>query len=188
MATIDSLNSIRPGMSLNYEGEPYVVLSANFMRCQQRKPVMQTKMKNLIDGKVIEYNFKSGDKIETADLERSRANFLYCEGDECYFMDNETYEQFSLDSDVIGKFINYLVDGQDIDILKFEGKPVSLDLPKKVELKVTEAAPGVKGDSTQSATKQVTLETGMQIQAPLFIKQGDVIRVNTETGEYVERA
>jgi len=102
-------------------------------------------------------------------------------------MDNQSYEQFSLGMDVIGKLKDYLIDGQDVDILKFENKPVSLDLPKKVELKVTEAAPGVRGDSTQSATKQVTVETGYQVQAPLFIKKGDVIRVNTETGEYVER-
>ncbi len=187
MATIDSLNSIRVGTTLNYEGEPFVVIWSNFMRCQKRKPVMQTKIKSLISGKVIEYNFKPGEKIETADLQRNKANFLYCEGDECYFMDNETYEQFSLGMDVIGKFKDYLIDGQDVDILKFEGKPVSLDLPKKVELKVTEAAPGVRGDSTQSATKQITLETGYEVQAPLFIKKDDVIRINTETGEYVER-
>lgn len=188
MATIDSLNSIRVGSTLNYEGEPYVVIWSNFMRCQKRKPVMQTKMKNLINGKVIEYNFKAGEKVKTADLKRSSANFQYCEGDECYFMDNETYEQFSLGMDVIGKLKNYLIDGQDVNILKFEGKSVSLDLPKKVELKVTEAAPGVKGDSTQSATKQITLETGYHVQAPLFIKKGDVIRINTDTGGYVERA
>ena len=187
MASIDSLNSIKVGMTLNYKGDPYVVLAANFMRCQQRKPVMQTKMKNLINGKVIEYSFKPGDKIETADLEKNKASFLYCDGEECYFMDNESYEQFSLSTKIMGKQKDFLIEGQDVEILKYEGAPVSLELPKKVELKVTEAAPGVKGNSTQAATKQITLETGMTIQVPLFIKEGEVIRVNTETGDYVER-
>jgi len=187
MTTIDSLNSIRVGLTLDYEGQPYVVVSANFMRCQQRKPVMQTKMKNLIDGRVLEINFKPGDKVETANLGKSKVNYLYTEGDECYFMDNDTYEQFSLAKDLIGKQTDYLIEGNDVDILKYNDKPVAVELPKKVELKVTEAPPGVKGDSAQGATKQVTLETGMTLQAPLFIKQGDVIRVNTETGEYAER-
>ncbi|MFZ5364740.1 MAG: elongation factor P [Patescibacteria group bacterium] len=187
MSTIDSLHGIKIGTTLNYEGEPYVVVSANFMRCQQRKPVMQTKMKNLINGKVIEYNFKPGEKIETADLARNSANYLYSDGDESYFMDNETFEQFSLGKEIVGAMTNYLMDGQDVDVLKFEGKPVSIDLPKKVDLKVTEAPPGIKGDSSQGATKQITVETGLQLQAPLFIKEGDVIRINTETGEYVER-
>jgi len=187
MTNIDSLNKIRTGLTLNVEGQPYVVVSANFMRCQQRKPVMQTKLKNLIDGKVLEINFKPGDKIETADLQRSKVNYLYCEGNECYFMDNENFEQFSLPAENIGKQKDFLIDGADIEILKFNGKPVSVELPKKVELKVTEAPIGVRGDSAQGATKQITLETGKKINAPLFIKEDDVVRVNTETGEYVER-
>lgn len=187
MATIDSLNSIKVGLTLDYEGQPFVVVSANFVRMQQRKPVMQTKMKNLIDGRVLEINFKPGDKIETANLQRSKVNYLYTEGDECYFMDNESYEQFSLAKDIIGKQKDFLIEGNDIDILKYNNKPVAVELPKKVELKVTESPPGVRGDSAQGATKQITLETGMELQAPLFIKEGDVIRVNTETGEYAER-
>ncbi|HUT22573.1 MAG TPA: elongation factor P [Candidatus Bipolaricaulota bacterium] len=187
MSSIDSLHGIKVGTTIDYEGEPYVVVSANFMRCQQRKPVMQTKMKNLINGKVIEYSFKPGDKIESANLDRVTANYLYTEGNECYFMDNESFEQFSLEASALGNMTSFLIEGRDVDLLKFNGKPVSVELPKKVELKVTEAAPGIKGDSSQGATKQITLETGAQMQAPLFIKEGDIIRVNTETGEYVER-
>ena len=155
---------------------------------QQRKPVMQTKMKNLINGKVLEYNFKQGEKVEEANLERSKANYLYKDADQAYLMDNTSFEQFNINIDLLGQKASFLKDGEDVDVLYFNQKPVNIDLPAKVVLKVTEAPPGVKGDSAQGATKQITLETGLIINAPLFIKEGDEVRINTETGDYVERA
>ena len=188
MSTLSTLNDIKKGLNINWEGEPYTVLEANFVRMQQRKPVMQTKLKGLINGKVIEYSFKPGDKVETADLSRSKANYLYKDENSAYFMNNETYEQFDLLLDQLGNKINYLKEGTDCDILYYEGKPVSVDIPIKVKLKVTSAPPGIKGDSSSNVTKQVTLETGAVINAPLFVNEGDEIIVNTENEEYVERA
>lgn len=185
---ISTLNDIKKGINLIWNNEPYLVLEANFVRMQQRKPVMQTKLKSLISGKVIEYSFKPGDKAEYADLQRGKANYMYKDDENAYFMNNETYEQFDLPLEQLGNKINYLKEGTDCDILYFENKPINLDIPIKIKLKVTESPPGVKGDSSANVTKQITLETGAVINAPLFVKQGDEIIVNTETEEYVERA
>lgn len=187
MGVISSLNDIRVGTYVLFQNQPYRVVEANFMRTAQRKPVMQTKLKNLIDNKTVEYSFKYGEKVETPDLNRSKAGYLYSDDNGAYFMDNSNYEQFDIPKDVIGDKINYLKEGTEIDVLYFEGKPVSIDLPIKVELKVTSAPPGIKGDSSSNVTKSVTVETGAQLNVPLFIKEDDVIRINTETGEYVER-
>jgi elongation factor P len=188
MGTISTLNDIKKGLSITWQNEPYVILEANFVRMQQRKPVVQSKFKSLITGKVIEYSFKPGDKVEIADLQRSKANFMYKDKNSAYFMNNETFEQFDIPLDQLGNKINFLKDGTDCDILYFQEKPVNVDLPIKIKLKVESAPPGVKGDSSSNVTKQITLETGAVVNAPLFINQGDEIIVNTETEEYVERA
>lgn len=187
MGTLSSLKEIRVGIAIDLGGQPYQVLWADFMRTAQRKPVMRTKLRNLITGAVLEQTFKPGDKLQEADLERNKANFQYREGETFNFMDNDTFEQFTFTKEQIGDISNYVKENSDVDILKFNGKPVSVSLPPKVDLLVTEAPPGVKGDSASNVTKAVTVETGFQTNVPLFIKEGDVIRVNTETGEYVER-
>ncbi|MCK4553589.1 elongation factor P, partial [Candidatus Parcubacteria bacterium] len=117
-----------------------------------------------------------------------KANFMYKDNNEAHFMDNQTYEQFSLPLEQIGEKIKFLKDSTDVNILYFQNNPVSVDLPVKIDLKVISAPPGVKGNSAGSVTKQVELETGANINVPLFVNEGDVIRVNTDTGEYVERA
>ena len=188
MGTISTLNDIKKGANFTIDGQPYVVTEANFVRMQQRQPVMQTKLKNLIDGKVLEMTFKPGDKVEYADLERGKANYMYKDEEKAYFMNNETYEQFELPLEQLGNKINFLKEGTDCEVLYFEDKPMNIDLPIKVKLKVTQAPPGIKGDSSSNVTKQITLETGAVINAPLFINQGDEIIVNTEKEEYVERA
>ena len=188
MGTISTLNDIKKGININYNGEPYVVIDANFVRMQARQPVMQTKLKSLVSGKVLEITFKPGDKVEYADLQRGQANYMYKDETSAFFMNNDTYEQFDIPLDQLGNKINYLKEGTDCDVLYFENKPVNIDIPIKIKLKVTQAPPGVKGDSSSNVTKQITLETGAVINAPLFIKQGDEIIVNTESEEYVERA
>ncbi|MEK7540506.1 MAG: elongation factor P [Patescibacteria group bacterium] len=187
MGTLSSLKEIRVGLALDLGGQPYQVLWADFMRTAQRKPVMRTKMRNLITGQVLEQTFKPGDKLTEADLERNKANFMYREGKTFNFMDNDTFEQFTFTKEQIGEISNYVKEGSDVDVLKFNSKPVAISLPPKVDLLVTEAPPGVKGDSASNVTKTVTVETGFQTNVPLFIKEGDMIRVNTGTGEYVER-
>ncbi len=188
MSLLPSLNSIRIGMTLLVDREPYQVVVANFSRQQQRKPVMQTKLKSLISGKVMEINFKPGDRIEEADLEKTKADFLYTDQMGIHFMDSSSYEELAIDADILGKRIQLLKEGTSVDVLLFEGKPISVNLPPKIDLKVVSAPPGIKGDSAGGVTKPVTLETGLVINAPLFIKEGDILKINTETIEYVERA
>ena len=156
-------------------------------RLRVNRPGTLFKMKNLLDGKVLEKTIQGNDKMEEADLTRGKAQYLYKEGTEIHFMNNDDYEQFSLDVENVGDAINYLVEGTDVSIIYFEGRPSSVEMPVKVELMVTEAPPGVKGDTAGTATKVITLETGCQVNAPLFIKEGDKVKINTENGEYVER-
>lgn len=187
MSVLPSLNSIRIGLNILVNDEPYQVLEASFMRTAQRKPVMRTKLRNLLNGKVLEQTFKPGDKVEEADMSRTRANFLYMD-EACHFMNQETFEQFDFPKSSLENEVGYLKDGLEVQILSFNGNPINVELPKKVALKVVEAPPGVKGDTAGNVTKQIKLETGITVNAPLFIKEGEEIIVNTDTGEYVERA
>ncbi|MFA6918682.1 MAG: elongation factor P [Patescibacteria group bacterium] len=185
---ISTLNDIKKGLSVLVEGEPYVVVEANFVRMQQRKPVMQTKLKNLINGKVAEINYHPGDKVEEANLQRKKVDYLYNDGDSYYFMSQDDFEQFTIEKDTIINQIGFMKDGDKVDALYFNNNPVSISLPPKVELKIVSAPDGVKGNSAQGrVTKTAELETGMSIQVPLFVKEGDTIRINTDTSEYVER-
>jgi len=188
MSNISSLNDIKKGASILYNKEPYTVLEANFVRMQQRKPVMQTKLKNLLTGKVLEYSFKQGEKIEEADLRRNKANYLYKDESYVYFMNNVNYEQFQMPLEKIGNKIKFLKENTDCDILYFDDNPVTVDIPIKMSFKITSSPPGIKGDSASNVTKQITLETGAVINGPLFLKEGEEIIVNTETEEYVGRA
>ncbi|MFA5029955.1 MAG: elongation factor P [Patescibacteria group bacterium] len=185
---LSTLNEIKKGLNLLYENEPYVVVEARFVRMQQRKPVMQTKLKNLLNGKVAEVNFHPGDRLEEADLTRKKADYLYNDGENYFFMSQDDFDQFSISQDSLGDQTNYLKEGDKVDALYFNGNPVSVSLLPKVELKVVSAPEGVKGNSAQGrVTKTAELETGLSVQVPLFIKEGDVVRINTETGQYVER-
>lgn len=188
MAILNTLNDIKQGMTLIYNGEPYKVVIAKFVRMQQRKPVMQTKMKNLITGKILEYSFKPGDTVETGQMTSKKVNFLYAAGEEYSFMDNENYEQFSFTKDKLGDQINFLKEGCEASLISFNGEPINIELSPKMEFRVISTPEGARGDSAQGrVTKMAEIETGAEIAVPLFIKEGDIIRVNTESGEYVER-
>lgn len=181
------ISSIKLGVVVKYNNAPYVVTKAEQKQMGRGGSIKVLKLKQLIDGSVLEKTVQGNEKMEEADLERSKSSFLYKEGGEVYFMNSESFEQFSIEEENVGDAINFLKDGTEVSVLYFEGKPVSVQVPVKVELLVTEAPPGVKGDTAGTATKQITLETGHILNAPLFVKEGDVIRVNTETGDYVER-
>lgn len=187
MAVLPSLNSIKVGLTILFNNEPYQVLTANFVRMQQRKPVMQTKLRSLTNGKVLEYSFKAGEKVEEAELERKKCDYLYTDQTGVYFMDTESYEQFAIDPNLLGGRVKLLKEGMQADVLYFNEQPITVSLPPKVNLTVISAPPGIKGDSAGGVTKQVTLETGLVVSAPLFVKEGDTIRVSTETLEYTER-
>lgn len=182
-----SINNIKLNTIITHNNQPYLVIQTQHVKMGRGGANLKTKLRNLITGQNLEITYSGGDKAEEADLERSKANFLYNEGDAYYFMDNESYEQFELVKELIGEPADFLKEGMTVDVLIYEGKPVSIKLPVKVDLKVTQSPPGIKGDTAGSATKMVTLETGKQVKAPLFVNQGDTIKINTETGEYVER-
>lgn len=182
-----TMNDLKVGVVVDLENTPYQVVWSDFMRTAQRKPVMRTKLRHLITGQVLEKTFKPGDKIDEADLRRSKAQFMYREGETFNFMDNTSYEQFTFEKNQIGDISNYVKEGEDIEVMNFNDKPVTIKIPPKVELKVVEAPPGVKGDTASNATKRVKLETGYEVAVPLFIKEGELVRINTESGEYVER-
>lgn len=149
---------------------------------------VRTKLKEAQSGKVVEHTFKAGEQVGDVNIETNDAEYLYNDGTNYVFMDNATYEQHEVKKEDIEDITGYLKENQQVLLLKLDGTPINIQLPKKIKLDVIQAPPGVKGDSTGSVTKTVTLETGMTVQAPLFIKEGDTLVINTETGDYVERA
>jgi len=182
-----SLSDIKTGKTISLSGEPFVVIFHQHSKMGRAGAVLRTKIRNLKTGAVMEKTFQGSDKIEKAEIEKSKAQFLYREGENYFFMDNTSYEQFSLPKSVLGSLTNYLIDGTEATILNFNGVPINIELPVKMEFRVVEAPPAVRGNTADGGSKQVTLETGIKVSTPLFIKQGDIIRINTETGEYAER-
>jgi len=175
------------GVIVLFQGQPHEVIWSQFVRMQQRKPVMQTKLRNLVTGKVLDYTFKSGEKIEGADTSKQKAQFLYADDQGAHFMNNETYETITLPKSISEDRVGYLKEGEEVTLMYFEETPISMQLPVKVELKVVETPPGIKGDTSSGGNKPATMETGLVVQVPLFINEGDIIRINTESGEYTER-
>ncbi len=183
-----TMNDLRVGVAITHENQPYVVLWSDFMRTAMRKPVMRTKLRNLISGRVLELTFKPDDKIQEANLERNKASYLYVQNGEYYFMDQTSYDQFFLNADQLVNQVQYLKEGLEVEVLNYEGKPVTIQIPKKIQYTVVEAPDAVKGDTATNTNKTVKLDNGLEIKAPMFIKQGENILVNTETGEYSARA
>lgn len=183
-----SINEIKNGKIIQVSGEPYIIIKTDHHKMGRGGAVLKTKLKNLITGNILEKTFQGNDKAEEADTENKKANYMYKDDAQAYFMDNESYEQFSLDIAQVEDKIKFLKEGTDVDVLYFDGQPAAIDIPIKVGLKVISAPPGVKGNSAGNVTKAVELETGASINVPMFINSGDVIRINTDTGEYVERA
>ncbi len=179
---------LRKGVKFILEGQPYEVLEFQPMRKAQDVTVSQTKIKNLITGKVFERNFHLGEKFEEAELEKCEIKFIYAHHGKFYFQETENYaSRFELSEEQIGAGAKFLKPNQLLTGIKFQEEIINIVLPIKVHLKVAEAPPGEKGGRAQAGTKQVLLETGAKINTPLFIEQGDVVEVNTESGEYVRR-
>jgi len=183
------INDLKIGINVEYNDQPYIVIFSRHVKIGRGGAVLQTKLKNLITGNVISKNFKGSDKFPEADIAKSKAQFLYQERENFYFMDEANYEQFALSLKQIGSQAQFLKEGTKVEVLNFNHQPINISLPTKVILEVKDAPPGTRGDTARkSGTKQVVLETGSVITAPLFIKKGDKIKINTETGEYAERA
>jgi len=183
-----SYNEITTKKTIILEDEPHVVLSAQTVKKQRQKPTNQTKLKNLVTGSVIEKTFHQSDKVAEAELEKREIKYLYNNRGEFMFCNpNDPSDRFSLPESLLGNDMRYVKENSLVEALVFDEKIIGITVPIKVDLEVTEAPPGIKGDTAQGGTKVVTLETGATVSAPLFISEGDVIRINTETGAYTER-
>jgi elongation factor P len=184
-----NISDISKGVVIRWSGDLMLVVEFQHVNPGKGSSFSRVRMKNIVSGKVIEQTFKSGDTIEFADVQRPKMQFLYQDPSGFSFMDQQSFEQVVVPRDLIGEDAYYLTEGAEMHLVMHEGQPVSLELPKKVTLTVTEAFSVERGDTASgNVTKEVTLETGMTIRVPLFVKQGDQIVVNTDNGSYVERA
>jgi elongation factor P len=182
-------NEILPRRFIIVDGAPYEVVDAHIFRMQQRKPQNKTKLRNMITGSIKEMTFHQAEKVEEAEVEDMEIKYLYTNKGEWWFSEaSDPSKRFKLDEEVIGNGRVFLKGNMILDALVFEEKVIGVKLPIKIDLKVTDAPPAVKGDTAKGGSKIITLETGATINAPLFINEGDIIRVNTDTGDYVERA
>lgn len=179
---------LKKGAIIILDGEPYEVLEARPLKKAQRRVIIQTRLKNLVTGNFFERNFHQGDTFEGAELSRLRAKFIYSRRGRYFFAEEDNpSKRFDLAEEQMGPQAKFLKPNQILEAVIFNEKIINISLPIKIQLKVVESPPGLKGDRAQSGTKIVTLETGVKIAAPLFIETGDIIEINTETGEYVKR-
>lgn len=186
MAGIIDINSVRKGNKLEIEGEPYYVVGVDFRKPGKGTPSTEVKLKHLITGSVVSRTYKSGEKLNQADVEEKEMQYLYAEGDSLVFMDNTSYEQVSIEADAVEER-GFLLDNSNCKVMFYNGRPVGVELPTFVEMEVVETEPGFKGDTANNVLKPAKLPTGVIVPVPIFINQGDIIRVDTRTGEYAER-
>lgn len=184
-------NELKRKLLISVEGQPYVVIDVFFASPTARgaATMVRTRLRHLLTNAVLEKNFRSSEKFEEPDVELVPASYLYSDGEGYHFMDEKSFEQFAFSTDDVGSDRNYLKEGQTLQVLKYNGQPVSLQLPQYVELEVVSTELGQRGDTASGgATKNATVETGLVVRVPLFMKEGEVVRVNTQTGEVAGRA
>jgi elongation factor P len=183
-----STGDLKRGMTLELDGELWTVLEHTHLKLGRGSAQARLKMRNVRTGTTVERSFQSGEKFRRAILDKKTVQYLYHEDSTYHFMDTETYEQTALSADMLGDVVNYLKDGQEVELLTYRDEPIGADLPASVELQVAQTDPGVRGDTATAGTKPATMETGLVVQVPLFISEGDRIRVDTRSGQYIERA
>ncbi|MFN7973183.1 MAG: elongation factor P [Acidobacteriota bacterium] len=179
---------LRVGTVINHQGELWRVASVTHITPGNWRGMVQTKLRNVIKGSQTDHRFRSEDRVEKVSLEEHEAEYLYNAGDDYHFMNTESYEQFHLTSDDLGDAINYLIPNLKLKMEFHDGKPIGIELPKTVDLEVVETEPGLKGATASNSPKPAKLETGVTVSVPPFVNAGDKIRVDTTTGEYLERA
>lgn len=182
-----NFNELKTGKKIVLDENPFVITYHEHSKTGRAGAVLRTKLKNLKTGAVQEKIFHGSDKVEEADISKVSAQFLYNDIDGYHFMDNEIYDQITIPKETLGSTTNFLIDGLEVTLLNFNGNPINIELPVKVTLEVTDAPPGLKGDTQSGGDKLVTTETGLQITTPLFIENGDKIIVNTERSEYISK-
>lgn len=183
-----STSEFKKGLKIELDGVPYAIVEFLHVKPGKGGAFVRTKIKNLLTGKVLDQTFRSGEKVKRPDLVEREMQFLYREGDSFYLMDNENYEQLALTADQLGDAVVFLTENLNVKVLIFNQQPVTAELPNFVELTVAQTEPGVKGDTASGGSKPATLETGTVIQVPLFINEGDRLKVDTRSGSYIERA
>jgi len=182
-----STADFRNGAKLELDGEPFVIIEFQHVKPGKGGAFVRTKIKSLRTGNVIDRTFRSGEKVDSPNLEEKTMQYLYETGDEFFFMDNETYEQMPLTSEQLGDGRNWLKENVEIKVLYHNGVPIGVEVPMFVELKIVQTDPGIRGDTASGGTKPATLETGAVVKVPLYMEEGEVIKVDTRTGEYIER-
>jgi elongation factor P len=182
-----SASQIRRGSVIMHDGEPCRVLEFHHIKPGKGPAYLQTKLRNILTGVIFDYRFRSADTVEKAVMSTRELQFLYHDGQHHYFMDKETYEQFPIGDDALGDEAKWLVPNMDVQVEFLEGKPIGVELPRTLELKVEKTEPGVRGDTRTSVTKPAELENGVTVQVPAFVDQGEMIRVDPAEGTYIER-
>lgn len=180
-------NDLKNGLVLNIDGQLWTVIEFQHVKPGKGPAFVRSKLKNVLTGKVVERTFNAGVKVETANVDKREMNYLYNDGSGYVFMDNQNYEQMTLSEDVVGDGKDYLLENQAAVVAVYEGNPIYVELPASVVLEITYTEPGLQGDRSSGGTKPATVETGLQIQVPLFIEQNVKVRVDTRTGEYLGR-
>ena len=180
-------SDIRKGLKIELDGKPWIVAEFLFVKPGKGQAFTRTKLKNLLNGNVIERTFKTGESLQPADVSDANMQYLYNDGEAFHFMDTDTFEQVGIPSDVLKDESKWLLEEMHVQVLFYKGNPVSIDLPNFVELEITYCEPGARGNTAQGATKPATLSTGAEVQVPLFVENGTTIKVDTRTGAYVER-
>ncbi len=182
-----STADFRKGLKLELEGKPFIIVDFLHVKPGKGGAFVRTRLKNMETGQVLEKTFRSGEKVDRPDLLEREMQYLYQDAEGYCFMDNNNYEQIFIDEDHLGDTKNFLKENIDVKMLFFNNNPIGIELPIFVSLEITQTDPGVRGDTATGATKPATVETGVVIQVPLFINEGDVVKVDTRTGVYVER-
>lgn len=182
-----SAGDFKNGITIEIEGNIYQIMEFQHVKPGKGAAFVRTKLKNIISGGVVEKTFRPTEKFENAHIERKDMQYLYQDGDLYYFMDNDTYEQIALGSELIGDALKFVKENEVVKICSYNGKVFSVEPPLFVELEITNTEPGFKGDTAQGATKPATVETGATVYVPLFVDNGDKIKIDTRTGEYLSR-
>jgi elongation factor P len=182
-----SSNDFRPGVVVRLDGDLYAIVASQHVKRGRGSAYVRARVRNLKTGAITERTFNAGERVPQAYLERREMQYLYREGDHFVFMDQETYEQVAIGGDLVGDGRRYLKDNTVVTVVYYEGRPIAVELPNSVDLVVAETAPGIRGDTASGGSKPATLETGAVVQVPFFVETGNLIRVDTRTGEYVER-
>ncbi|MBN8236597.1 elongation factor P [Halobacillus kuroshimensis] len=183
-----SVNDFRTGLTIEVDGGIWQVMEFQHVKPGKGAAFVRSKLRNLRNGNIQEKTFRGGEKVERAHIENRKMQYLYANGDMHAFMDMETYEQVEIPTATIQEQLNYLKENMEVQIQSYQGETIGVELPKNVELKVTETEPGIKGDTASGGTKPATLETGLSVQVPFFINEGEVLLISTTDGKYVSRA